>query len=459
MFNNHKQSIKDYLETFDFEVFGDKAFVEHLSKRNRIIIPDEDDGYREFIIHELLKEKGGEHRAEVYAVGSYFELRKAKVIDPIVLSEYTPTMHVSFATNETEWRPGIIEGSGYRTKAVSTPTNPLEYLKQIANEFELELRFRVETDGNKVTGRYVDLLDRNGDWRGREITFGKDLQRIRRREDNANIYTALKGLGPEREDGSRLEVFVEDKDALQRWGRRDPLTGKLRHLVDVYEPISDRAEMTEEELTRYTRTELNKRINSVVEYEVDVVDLENVPGMENKRIRFGDTIRIKDEKFNPALYLEARVHTQERDIFTKANKKIELGDYTEYTEEEVNAIWQQLQKAIQRKISMSDLLEVTYTKDLIDQKDVPGNQAKDKLDREVGEAVIETTTGSSEKAQEAEGNAKDYVDLREIAINQKILEKADLTYVDGQLAYKADSEVVQAINNTEIGRASCRERV
>src|SRR5690625_7608569 len=88
-------------------------------------------------------------------------------------------------------------------------------LKRIALEFELELNFRAEHSGNKVVKRYVDLVDRVGVWRGREVTFGKDLQEIKRIE-SGDIYKALLGLGPDKEDGSREEVFVDDIVVLNR---------------------------------------------------------------------------------------------------------------------------------------------------------------------------------------------------------------------------------------------------
>src|SRR5690606_5198885 len=105
---------------------------------------------------------------------------------------------------------------------------------------------------------------------------------------------------------------------------------------------------------------------------------EKVPGLEHEKIRFGDVIRIKDIDFNPPLYLEARVHTMERSIKKNGYKKVTLGDYIEYTEEEVKAIWKSLQAQIAKKISMADVLEVTYTKEEIDEKDIPGKEAKAK---------------------------------------------------------------------------------
>src|SRR5690606_24585840 len=331
-------------------------------------------------------------------------------------------------------RPGIVEVSGTKTIHRDDFTNPFDYLKTLAREFEGELRFRIEHNGNRITGRFVDLLERVGEWRGREIEFGKDLDGIRRIENTERIVTALIGLGPEREDGTRLEVFVEDTDALQRWGRPDPVTGELRHLIEVYEPESERAEMTEEELRQYTRTELNKRINAVVTYECAVVDLENVPGTEGKKIRFGATIRIKDTKFNPPLYIEARVFEQERSIKSKAKKTIKLGDFVEYTEEDVRAVWRQLQEQIRKKISIADLRAYAEPKKIesdtpppiregenpiwVDTSKTPhvphvviANEWVKMSPTEAQEVGAETPQGAQEKADTAEQNAKSYTDI------------------------------------------------
>ncbi|MGX9931947.1 phage tail spike protein [Virgibacillus salarius] len=371
--DKHRQSLQDYLETFEFRAIADGSYTEFLGKHNRVIIPAEDNGYKEFVIQESGKYRDTQGiKVEVYASASYLLLKKAKIIYPQTLHDQTPTTAVSQATNDTEWVPGIIEGEGNRTFYIEQHTNPFSFLKTIAKEFELELHFRVETDGNHITGRYVDLLEKVGQWRGREVEFGKDLVGIRRVEKTDNIYTALVGLGPEKEDGTRLEVFVENKEALQRWGRPNPQTGELKHLIDVYEPQSTREDMTINKLQQYTKTELNKRINAVVEYETTVADLENVPGMENKKIRFGDTIKIKDTKFSPPIYLEARVHTQERSIVDGSQKQIELGDYIEYTEEEVKAIWRSLQEEIRKKIGYETMMKYAEPKKVV--SDTPPEQ-------------------------------------------------------------------------------------
>ena len=356
----HKKSLEDTLETYNFITFADKRFSEYLEKRNRFIIPDEDGTSREFVMYEGAKYKDSEgYKAQVFAHASYLELKKATVLYPESYKG-TASQHAGRTLNGTGWQVGIVEVFGNKTLSRSKHTNPYEFLKHIAKEYGAELKFRVEHDGNKIVGRYVDLLERVGDWRGREVVFGKDLDGIRRVEKQ-NIVTALLGLGPEDEDGNRIEVLVEDEDALKRWGRVDEY-GKLHHLIETYEIQSERDNMTVTEARRYTRTALDKRINESVTYECSIIDLENVPGMANKEIRHGDTIRIKDEHFNPPLYLEARVFEFDRSIKSNAKKDIKLGDFTEFTEEEVNVIWIMLQREIRKKIDIDTLKEYAEPK-------------------------------------------------------------------------------------------------
>lgn len=444
------------VETFDFTTFSDESYSEHLADRNRIVIPGEDGEFLEFIIEEVIQHS--DRTKAVYASASYLELKKQKVIEPQTLSGQTPQSAVDFALSNTEWRPGIITFTNIRTIHIEKHTNPYNLLRKIASEFDLELRFRVEIEHHRITGRYVDLIERVGEWRGREVVFGTDLLGVERKERTDQIVTALIGLGPEREDGTRLEVFVEDLDALQRWGRGG------RHLIEVYEPESTDQDMTESRLRELTENELEKRVNAIVEYEVNIADVENVPGLENEQIRFGDTIRIKDEKFSPPLYLEARVHTQERSIKDKSRKKVILGDYVEYTEEDIRAIWKSLQAEIAKKVSMSQVMEVTYDKETIDQKDqtiennardytdtetIPGKQAKQKIDEDVGSGTIETLEGAQAKADAAQQNAQSYTEQYAVMLDQ--LYDGTKISSTGGFTSERDDGLVRVTGNASVG--------
>jgi phage minor structural protein len=357
--DNHHKSLKDNIETFDFTTFADKSYSQYLSDKNRIVIPDEDGSFIEFEITNHRKYHGQEGKfIEVYTSASYLSLQKAKVIRPQKLQGATAKSAAQFAVEGTEFEVGEVHYAGIRTINIERHTNPYTLLKRIAREFNLELRFHIEKEGNKIVGRYVDLLERVGEWQGREVEFGKDLIDIERKEDTNNIVTALVGLGPEDENGNRIEVFVEDKEALQRWGRRNPKTGELMHIVETYEPQSEDTEMTESRLRELTKNELEKRVNALVEYVGYVSDLEKVPGLEHEEFRFGDTIKLKDTSFNPPLYLEARVHTQDRPLSDPSQKKVTLGDFIELGEEEVFEVWKALQQQINERLSKMVIVNI-----------------------------------------------------------------------------------------------------
>lgn len=316
---------------------------------NRIVIPGEDGGFVEFIISNTFKyrENSGALFFDVYTVASYLELGKTKVIDPQKFSSQTTESIATLALEGTEWQKGIISEAGTRTFTVDNFTNPYNLLKTADGQFGVELNFRVEIEGGKISGRYVDMLPRVGQWQGREVELHNDLVGIEREEDTSHIVTALKGVGPQREDGTRHTVIVVDEDALQRWGRKNPQTSELMHIIEAYEPQTEDPNMTEERLRTLTENELEKRINATVKYTADIVDLERVPGMQNKKLRFGDTVKIKDTGFNPPLYVEARVHTQERSISNPRQRSVTLGDFVEYSEDEIFAVWKSLQKEME----------------------------------------------------------------------------------------------------------------
>ncbi|MFE4525340.1 phage tail spike protein, partial [Cytobacillus firmus] len=361
----HRETLKNE-EIFDFiEPITSKASP-YLNKRNRVIIPTDDGFFKEFIIEKAYQSKGG---IEVYSSASYFELMKAKPIAPMTLSSYSVEMLLDFILNDSDWIPGIKVYDGIKTIVFDEYTDPYSALKKVADEFGLELRFRIETNKNRITGRYVDLLERVGEWRGKEITSGKDLLNAKRIEFTQNIVTALVGVGPQKENGKRDVVTVANESARQAWGRNG------QHLWGIYQVPDDggNEDMTIQRITQLTSDELQKRISTVISWEVESADIEHIFGREHEKVRLGDQVRVKLTDFNPQFFLDARIISREGSIRTKAQKKYVLGEFIEYTAEDIKSVKRMLQKQIEKKLSETQVLEITYPKGDIDEKlkDVP----------------------------------------------------------------------------------------
>lgn len=334
-FDSHKYSLSNE-ETYDFIAPASEKGMEVIGSRSRLLIPAEDGDYREFIV-STTHENTEKNIKEVYSQASFIDIRKSKILLPQTLEGQTVRTAASFIMSGLdEWELGITDYSPVRKWVIEKHLDAYSALKAIETLFGLELRFRVTTNGSKVTGRYVDFITRQGMNRGKEITVEKDAIGIIRKVDSDRIVTALICLGPEKDDGTRLSVTVTDDAAYQNWNR------KGNHLVEVYEPESDDSDMTLERLTSLGEAELKKRISAAVEYEVKTVALEHIPGFEHEITRLGDSATIKDENFNPPMYLDSRVIAVDRSIFDNSKKTFKLGEVIEYKREDVMKAWREL---------------------------------------------------------------------------------------------------------------------
>jgi phage minor structural protein len=331
------QKLEDSTETFDFKTLPEVSASQFLRERNRLVIPDKDGAYREFIIDEHIQELDF---VEVFSTASYLELAKYKPITPGIYAGHTPKTALELILDGTGWTPGRAEYAATTDLEFTDYVSPLAALKMAAALLGRELVFRVETNGYKVTGRYVDMVAHHGDWRGREIVSGRDLINAKRRETTENVVTALIGLGPNVSGRSQIVVEVSDADARQRWGRSN------QHLWSVYKPEFNKAaeEVTNEDVREATQTELARRINAVVQYEITSADLESIFGSSHDKVRLGDNVRIKATEYDPPLYMDARVISIESSIRNQGEKKFVLGEFIEYSASEIESLREEFRK-------------------------------------------------------------------------------------------------------------------
>ncbi|MHA7139791.1 phage tail spike protein [Rossellomorea arthrocnemi] len=339
--DSHKQPLSpEEKEQYDFEVSAFAHGVDKIQSRSRFIIPGEDDGvFHEFILWQIEDDTEADIKT-ISTYPSYKDLNKLKQMSAQVLDGQTVEQAADYILAGTPWDIGIVEYSGIKKWIIEKNMGAYDALKAIASLFDCELQFRIAVSGSRVTGRYVDFLKRLGADRGDEIEFGKNLIGINRKVNDDQLVTALLCIGPEKQDGERLTTIVKDDEAFQNWNWQG------QHLIQTFEPNSNDDEMTLEQLTELGQKELKKRISSAVEYEVTVES-------PNYNRRLGDTSRVKDERFNPPMYLESRVVFIERSIFDDSKKTYKLGEVIEYKKEDVLKVWKSLQALYAMKVIKS----------------------------------------------------------------------------------------------------------
>ncbi|MEH7955545.1 phage tail spike protein, partial [Staphylococcus pseudintermedius] len=191
--------------------------------------------------------------------------------------------------------------------------------------------------------RLVVLRKRNPLFKGKEITYGKDLTGLKRTVDFSEIKTALLCVGPEPEEGKkRVELVVKDDESQAKYG----LPG--RYNWGIYEPETEDQNMTEKRLRTLGTTELNKRKSEVITYEVTAIDIEKE--YKHEIVNLGDMVRIKNRDFTPPLYVEAEVISEEYDLISK-DVTYGFGTYKEFKESDLRSSFDRKLDAIRQKVS------------------------------------------------------------------------------------------------------------
>ncbi|MDO8161727.1 hypothetical protein FKQ51_31665, partial [Bacillus toyonensis] len=357
--------LKNNIDQFEFHTMDGTKISASLVQQNLIVKQTRDGTFVSYVITEA-EQDATDRSKKIHALGEHTKLKKAAVIKPQTLQATTVNESMDFALQGTEWKRGDTEYSGVRTIHIKDFTNPLDFLKQIASTFELEIRFRTEILGSFIVGRYVDLVKKVGRDNGKEFLLGKDVQGIRRIESSQDIVTALVGVGPSKEnpdtgkeefltfeDINGGKLYVSNNDALQRWSK----DGK--HLFDIYSPQTEDQDMTKERLKQLTEAELKKRIDSSTSYEVNAVALEKVFGLSHESVRKGDTVRIKDIGFSPPLFLESRLIAADECDTDPSKDKYIFGDYREIkdTRSLIDRLYAQIMGSLSNKAS-KELLDM-----------------------------------------------------------------------------------------------------
>lgn len=337
----HKRDINERMETFDFTILSERTT--YMQERNRIIIQDKNGQYREFIIDRISADIDG--YTEIETVASYLEdITKARPYAPGKLEKMTTKQALSDVLKDTGWEVSdATEYGGLRTTSWTSYQTRYDVLLQLCTTYGMMADFYIEVGSNRVDKRLVVLRKRNPLFKGKEITYGKDLTGLKRTVDFSEIKTALLCVGPEPEEGKkRVELVVKDDESQAKYG----LPG--RYNWGIYEPETEDQNMTEKRLRTLGTTELNKRKSEVITYEVTAIDIEKE--YKHEIVNLGDMVRIKNRDFTPPLYVEAEVISEEYDLISK-DVTYGFGTYKEFKESDLRSSFDRKLDAIRQKVN------------------------------------------------------------------------------------------------------------
>jgi phage minor structural protein len=396
--------IKNNVDMLEFKTFDGTPHAITLQQQNLIVKEVRDGRMVPYVINNEVEKDSDDRSITIHASGAWSQIAKDGYIMPQRIEGKTVNEFIDMALIGMKWKRGRTEYRGFHTMTIDEIIDPLTFLKKIAALFDLEIQYRVEVVGSRITGWYVDMIKKRGRETGKEVVLGKDLVGVKRIEHSRDICTALvgfvKGEGDEIITAESINnglPYITDSDAFQRWNERG------KHKFGFYSPETEDQNMTPQRLMTLMKTEFKKRVNTSVSYLVEARAIGRIFGLAHELVNEGDTIKIKDTGFTPKLYLEARVIAGDESFTDPTQDKYVFGDYREIIDpnEELRKLYNKMRAWLEGKAN----------KELLEQLEKLAEEAK----KESGQAVKESKTAKdiSEKLKEnIENNMVDIIEAK-----------------------------------------------
>lgn len=350
------------MHTLDLEVNSLAVDVQHIKEENYLLLKDLSDNWKCFIVREITEKHSTEEIKEVYAEDSSQEL-----IDYIVRREFkdqsiTLQSLLNVILLSSRWQVGAVD----TTPAIKFPVETknktaLEVLYDAVEAFNMEVNFRIEVTGNKITGRFVDIKKHIGANYGKRFEYTKDIVSIERKVDSSKIKTACipEGAVPQETEEERKENkqateevkkppiditsiewkrptnpidkpkgqdFIEIPEATAQWGYLKADGSKTARVMYY----NNTECLTPEDLINKAYAVLKEASKPVVNYKLDVVDLFALTGDEELSFEYvntGDIVTVIDEVFNPPIELRTEIINKETNLLRPEESKVELGSF------------------------------------------------------------------------------------------------------------------------------------
>jgi len=300
------------------------------SKIAKVVAQDRDGKHRLFLISNIEDKDDESLLKTIQCDGDHYSLGFERPIAPTTLTGVTLREAAEFLLQDTNYQLGQVDFEGIDDVAFKDFTFPLAGVQQLKDQFKCVSKFRVEMIGKTIT-RFLDLLQPSDDFSGKELVIDKDITGLDRQEDRDNIITRMIGYAIDAdgnvitfEDINDGKNYIESAEAFAEWNFK----GRHRYGVHQYQP-EDGEEIDKQKMLAATREAFELVNDATVAYQATAAALEQIEGYEHEKIRIGMNIRIRDDRFNPTLFLTAQVNQTEMPELDDPSGDFvyQLGDY------------------------------------------------------------------------------------------------------------------------------------
>lgn len=431
--------------TIELDVMATDSRVAKIVNEGRLVTQDEEYDFVEFIIRTVEDAENGIKHVE--GEGSEYEL-----IDEWLESYIQPSVDVKTALGAilegTRWSVGEIDS--YEQRSVELKhMSKRRAVNELIDMFNLEVKYTVETRGNRVVNRKINLYQSRGQDTGRRFEKGKDILSAKRVYDSTDIKTALYGLGAADENGKRLtfkdvewkasrgdpadkplgQTWIGDPIALGKWGAM----GGRKHKSGGYDGQEEDAAT----LLLNTWNELQQQNKLRDTYEVSVVNLGEILEYPHERVRLGDRVLAVDHDMVPVLESQAHIVGYRHNLNDRRLSTCTLGHF---------------RARVNTDRSVADLEKDWNDKRGEFDKKPTAEEVEVKANNEATRAIAEAQLRIDAAKLELETSMKNIELGKEkiIGLNQDLLNLN--TALDGKLPYGMAAADVNASNTKILGK-------
>lgn len=323
------------LMTLEFSVFIDSN--DKMKDIEYVAHKDMED-YGKIQMYRIIGSESDDYTVNYQAVHIIFdELKAYGYIRDKRPDKVKASAALNIALAGSRWNVGRVDDSELLSTSFYDCTR-LDALSKIIKTWNLDLHFYLTFDGNKITGRYIDLLGFRGEDTGERFVYGSNALEVVKEVDVSDVYTRVipRGKGEEKVDeegkptdgyGRRIKIddvlwekskgdpidkpkgqeFLELKEMTEKFGFSD---GKARTRVQIFEDIED-----PKELIKAGYDFLVKVSRPLVQFKTKI--------SKRSRTNVGDIVRIirKDLDF----YYRTRIYKANRNLLNET-LEVEFGD-------------------------------------------------------------------------------------------------------------------------------------
>ena len=310
-------------ESFEFS-----TNIEDISESEYVMFLYHDE-YKLFQIIDIEQEHNeGKIIATIYGEGASLELLNS-VVRPLN-GEFNAKNFFEQLLEDTEWELGIISDSLLDKVVnvnISKTTQIWSCIQDYMDEFKYEINARVEYNNGYVKKKLIDVYGEGelGLRTYKRFEYGTNVSGISKKKDLYDWCTALII-----ESKNEIVDITVDEDGYYKAKGSDVILAmvenkKYNNGKDFIYGVYEGDEMSGQETVDKALKELKKRATPHFDYEVTTA----LTYDEYMELNLGDTVRVVDHAYNPALLLEARVSKLEISFTDREACKCTLSNYKE----------------------------------------------------------------------------------------------------------------------------------